>query len=120
MVESLLYSSEDAKKDLTRDGDPRIFKQLLAEDDYDLKLIDIALPNQFRNRPDLNDLYRSLRPYMVNMHRHTIEKTARYMEKSIIHDNTGLLAGNEDNDGEDLLIGPRLLIEGAESYYTKK
>ena len=62
----------------------------------------------------------SLRPYMINMYRHTIEKTARYMGKSIIHGNAGMLADNEDNDGGDLSVGPRLLIEDAQSYYTKK
>lgn len=121
VVQNLLYSSDNVKKDLSRDGDPQTFKQLLAEDDCDLKLIDIALPNQFTKKHELNDSYTSLRPFMVNMYRHTIEKTAKCMERCIIHDNGGVLGmskGGNNNDNENS-IGPMLLIEGAESYYKK-
>jgi len=110
VVESLLYSSDNNKKDLSRDGDPQLFKQLISEDDCDLKLIDIALPNQFVKSLDLNSKYKSLRPYMVNMYKHTVEKTARYMGRCIIHEN---------NDKNNKFIRPRLLVETAESYYKK-
>jgi len=56
VVESLLHNSDNSKKDLTRDGDQQLFIQLLAEDDHDLRLIDISLPNQI-NDTNLNEKY---------------------------------------------------------------
>ena len=126
IVEGLLYSSDNSKKDLYRDGDPQVFMQLLAEDDCDLTLLDVALPNQFTT-DSLNAEYRSLRPYMINMYRHTIQKTSGYMENCIIHDNTkeedsslGTKKNKEiDGDVDSGNSGPTLLIERAESYYKK-
>jgi len=42
VVESLLHNSDNSKEDLTRDGDPQLFIQLLAEDDHDLRLINFS------------------------------------------------------------------------------
>jgi hypothetical protein len=110
MVKSLLHSpGENAAKLLSRDGDPQVFEQLLAEDNSDLKLIDLALPFEFKNQ-ELNGKFETLRPFMINMSRHMIERTSEYMERCVIHKN---------DEYKEQGGGPKLLFQSTKSYYEK-
>jgi hypothetical protein len=110
MVKSLLHSpGENVAKLLSQDGDPQVFEQLLAEDNSDLKLIDLALPFEFKNQK-LNDKFKAFRPFMVNMSRHMIERTSEYMERCVIHKN---------DEYKEQGGGPKLLFQSTKSYYEK-
>merc|ERR1712038_1678972 len=114
----MMYSPENAKEELYRDDDPQLFEQLLAEDGNDegahLRLIDIALPDQFKGteiEEEANAEFKSLRPFLVNLSRHTLEKTAKYMESHVLYDN--LTKSKEDG-------GPKLVYQARSSYYQKE
>jgi hypothetical protein len=110
MVKTLLHSpGENAAKPLSWDGDPQVFEQLLAEDASDLKLIDLALPHEFKNQ-ELNDKFKTLRPFMINMSCDMIEKTAKYMEICVIYENHAY----KGQGGS-----PKLLFQSSKSYYKK-
>jgi hypothetical protein len=112
MVKTLLHSpGENAAKLLSQDGDPQVFEQLLAEDASDLKLIDLPLPLVFKNQK-LNDEFKTLRPFMINMSRYMVEKTAKYMETCVIHEN------HTHNKGQG--GGPKLLFQSSKLYYKKE
>ena len=117
-VRYLIHSPDNADKYLSRDHDAQVFQQLLAEDVEDdgcnLKLIDIALPHKFEDK-DLNNKFRTLRPFMVNMSRHMIEMTSKYMEKIVIHEND-----NHTMDEGMRKKTPNLFVETKKSYFAKK
>ena len=120
LVEGLLHFPENSKKDLSQDGDPQVFQQLLIEDNYELKLIDLTLPNQFSVDSGLNAKYKSLRPYMINMYRRMLEKTSKYMEGCVLYANNDNLGGEgDDSAGVGVSGGPHLLVESANSYFSK-
>jgi hypothetical protein len=84
MEEKMLQISENEqnKHSLSCDGDYHIFKQLLVEDRYNdgclLKAIDFALPSQFSNKE--NNDYISLRPFIINLSRHMLERASKLHE----------------------------------------
>jgi len=84
IVNVLIHSTNDAKLQLQRDGDPCLFDMLLSEetDDSELKIEDVAALS--------NDQWtkNSLRPFIFNLQRHMIEKTQVQIDKCILHFNS--------------------------------
>lgn len=80
-----IADNNENKHSISRDGDCHVFQQLLAEDSENdkcvLKIIDLALPNQFENEENNN--YKSLRPFIINLSRHMLERVSKLNESLI-------------------------------------
>ena len=79
-----IFENKQNNHSLSRDGDNHVFQRLLAEEDDDddgdclLKAIDFALPDQFSDNE--NNDYISLRPFIINLSRHMLERASKLNE----------------------------------------
>ena len=79
VVHGVMFSPDNAKKELSRDGDAELFEALLSDEDSELTLFDLAVIDPMNGYSSYNP--ESLRRFMFNMQRDMTEKVARYMNE---------------------------------------
>ena len=121
-----MYSPPKARTNISRDGDPQMFEQLLLEYDKDLKdvlMLSDFIPSDFEEEGRKDP---SIMPFIFNLHRHIVERASKDIESIVIHVEDIDTEHNESNDTigaeSEVSIGKKWKItyEDKALYFRKK